>query len=253
MTILETLVAAVVLVIGIAGGLVGFVGAQHLTFTAQRESQAARIAEADLESIVGRPYANIAVTALPSHVSDSDADNPSDPRYYVNDPSVYTHGCSGSTFAVLEDPHDATGGQIAEAPACGEQLVSSSAGGVSQSVPTSSGEPSGTIYRFVTWRNESCNATSLGAHERNLLQTIGDVVSGLVTLLFGSGNANPPATPFCSTPNNEKRVTVAVVLTQPTAGVGLVKPVYLSTIVPDPAAGAPVTSGCNGLLALFCG
>jgi len=251
--VVETLVAAVVLVIGIAGGLVGFVGAQHLTFTAQRESQAARIAEADLESIVGRPYANIALTSLPAHVSDGDPDNPTDPRYYVEDPTFYTHGCSGTTLAVLQNPHDASSGQLLEAPACGETFVPSSAGGFAPSSATSTGEPAGTIYRFVTWRNEDCNGATLGARERGLLATIGAVVSGLVTLLFGTGNPNPPATPFCATPNNVKRITVAVVLTQPSAGVGLLKPVYLTTLVPDPAAGAPTTAGCSGLLALFCG
>ena len=273
-TIIEVVVAAFVLAIGLSALVFSFVGSQKLAQVAQGQTEAVQIAEADLESILGRPYANIAVTSLPAHAADSDvgdpsytanANNPSNPLYYVNDPAFYTSNCTGTTFPALNNYYNAGVGQLAEAPECGEQLVPAATGGVAFSASTQtvfSGAPAGTVYNFITYRNEKCTAaglpgsgspaTTLEARLQALLGGIGNVVNTLVALLFPTGGTNP-ATQFCSNPNNEKRVTVAVVLNKPGNIQAPAKPVYVSTLIPDPAAGAPKSSGCSGLLELFCG
>jgi prepilin-type N-terminal cleavage/methylation domain-containing protein len=267
-TIIEIVVAALLLAIGLSAVVFAFVGSQKLTQVAQGQTQAIEIAEADLESILGRPYANIAVTSLPSHAADSDvgdasytanANNPSNPLYYVNDPTFFTAGCTGTTFPALNNYYNAGAGQLTEAPACGEQLVPAATGGVLFSASTQTvfpGAPAGTVYNFITWRNEKCTAAvpaaTIESKLQALLASVGNVVNTLVALLFPTGGTNPAAQ-FCSSPNNGKRVTVAVVINKPGNLQAPAKPVYVSTIIPDPAAGAPKSSGCSGLLELFCG
>jgi hypothetical protein len=257
----EVMVVVMLLVIGLGGMVLGFVGSQKLTHSAQRDSQGASIAESDLESIVGRPYADIALTSLPSHASDSNANDPTDPRYYVNPASG-----TGTSFMALENYYDAGAGSLPEAPSGGETLVPASTNGVAQSCTlgsggtcpsplNGSGVPSGTIYRFITWRNEKCSAVTLPGSIDTLIKNVVALISPtLADTLFGSGNSNPPGKTFCSSPNNEKRITDAVVLSKPGNGAVPLKPVYVSTIVPDPnAAVPPDPSNCTGLVALFCG
>lgn len=280
-TLIEVIVAALIIAIGLTAAIVSFVAPGKLIQASQHQTQAASIAEADLENMVGRQYPNIALTTVPSHAADSlpgnpsyvpDSTNPSNPLYLVNDPVFYGGGCSGTTLAVLNvhSRNTTAGGQLPEAPSCGETLVPASSGGVASSVATTSifpSAPAGTVYRFVTWRNEKCVAPTLAGGLQTQLQQLvngllagvdaGDsgaaaTLNGIVTLLFGGSGSGTPTGQFCSSPNNEKRVTVAVELNQSGSTPGFYKPVYVSAIVPDPLAGAPKPPSCNLSILFLC-
>src|SRR5436190_7947 len=102
-TIIEVLVAVLLLALGIGSVLAGMAMPQKHTLTAQRTAQAGAIAERTLEAIVQRApsaWATIAPTTALAHVSDADTTNPTDPRYFVN----------GSNFLVERNYHDSTQG-----------------------------------------------------------------------------------------------------------------------------------------------
>src|SRR5438552_6814835 len=86
-TIIEVLVAVMLVALGIGAVLAGMAMPQKHTLSAQRTAQAAAIAERTLEGIVQRApsaWATIApVTAL-SHQPDANTTNPTDPRYFVS-------------------------------------------------------------------------------------------------------------------------------------------------------------------------
>ncbi len=255
---IEVLVAALVLVLGLGTMFVAFGGPQRLSLSALRVNEAASIAQSDIESIVGRPYADIQLASNPVHMSDPTPNNPADPRYFVG-PDTETIPQNG--FKILDSYHSAS-----SSPA---DVTSSSVStnGVEPFVPASvtnslpatsatpSGGPAGTIYRFVTYRSELCSPTINTTNTTtNPLGIISELVQPIVTFLFGK--IQHLATNTCAMHNIEKRVTVAVVLTAAGNGSGPFKPVYASTLIPDPSYGAAQVVGIKscgtGLLSVLC-
>ncbi len=208
-TMVEVLVASVLLTSGLAIASLGFIGPNKLTYAATREAQAAQIAEADIENIEARPFSEVATTSYPSWSADTDAsvsgytsnpNNPHNPLYYVDDPSSpisfgtgsctaanYPHG----TFPALLDFNQASLGQIPDdannsnAP-CGEAFVTSSTGGVPVQESTASvfsgdstaaaAAPAGQVYNFITYRTEACDTTASNVNTQQ--STIwGDIVA----------------------------------------------------------------------------
>jgi prepilin-type N-terminal cleavage/methylation domain-containing protein len=236
-TIVEVLVAALILALGLGAALLSFGAPQKLGQVAERESQAAAIAEADLESIVGRPYNNIAVSSLPAHAADPDTNNPANPDFFVT--------TDNKGFQIEESFHDASKGAVPELVAqskTSEPLVLADiSSNLKPTDATPAGAPAGTIHRYITYRSEPCDP-NLGSTLNSILNQPLNAVSGLLSAVTSSVGGGVNA--FCGASNNQKRVTVAVTLNPTGTGAGPLKPVYASTLVPNPAAGLIAGKTC---------
>lgn len=141
LTIVEVLVAALILVIAVLAIFQILDAATRSTFRAEESQVAINRAQAELEEIRNLDYGEVALTAPPSTSTDSN-----DPRSRV----------SGTQFDVNRD------GNLADLVINGGSL--SQGGQVSGGLvdpgpePFQSGDVSGQIHRFVVWRNDpNCN------------------------------------------------------------------------------------------------
>ena len=197
-------------------------------------------------------------------------------------------GCTAAAyptgvFPVLLDDNDAALGQVPGAPTCGEALVGATGSNGVAALETTAAVfagdsaaadavPPGNVYNFITERTQTCKATTadaLNGDPQNLFTlvvedvwgVVSSVVNHILIALFGTGNDTtssqydaPEA--FCNASTDyEKRITVAVVLARAPGQTAAPKPVWLSTIVPNPSplVGAPQAeyTECNSL-GLFC-
>jgi len=133
MTIVEVLVAAIVLVLGSAATF-GILGAATKNAQRAKATQVAlHIAQEELERLHGLPYGNLALSSLPTGSSD-----PLNPNHRV----------SGSQFALMRSPLGDYG-----------TLVLDADNGFSPESEFVSGNPeasgvTGTLHRYVVWRND---------------------------------------------------------------------------------------------------
>lgn len=140
-TLVEALVAAMLVAIGSLAVLLALDGAQRASFRAEQTQVANDRAQRELEAIKALPYEEIGLTAAPSAAADS-----SDPRSRV----------SGSNFLV--DPEASTTEElVVEGGSLQGGGTLSGLGVAPGPEPFTSGDISGTIYRFVVWRDDpSC-------------------------------------------------------------------------------------------------
>ncbi|HET7053214.1 MAG TPA: hypothetical protein VFI09_04765 [Solirubrobacterales bacterium] len=158
LTLIEVVIAALVLV---AGSFATFGVLRTATVNNQR-AKATQVAldraQQEMEALRSLPHSELALTEPPPHVTD-----PLNPDYRVNS--------STGTFSLTRDPSEEPsppamvvkggglygGGFIKEeeAKVVPEEAFSSA-----------SGDVSGTVYRYVVWRNdESCGATCPGTQD----------------------------------------------------------------------------------------
>ena len=181
-TLIEVLVAALVLSVGVAATMRVFGASGRTTLRAQAQEVAVQQAQAELERAAGVPYPALALTASAPFSSD-----PRNPGYRVS-------GTSFTVRAGLTEPLVTTPGQGA--------VAAIEPGPQAFAVGTGGATISGKIYRYVTWRDENCPLS------------------------------------LCEGGENTKRVTVAITIdvTSPTDAR---PPVWVSTIVVDPATAPP--------------
>lgn len=193
-TLVEVLAAMLVLILGLGFALDGLHGYVKASLGVQRTSQAASVAEREIETIRALPYASIALTATVTHAasgSPATDKNPDNPDYYVN---------SGA-FRIAANYHDST---VTPDPVAAEPLLT---GGtvVHKTTGVAVSGTTATVYRYITQRTEN---------------------SCLLSLPVG-----------CSSVGS-KRITIAVVLDRIAGATdsrtGVLKPVYLSTVVASP-------------------
>jgi type II secretory pathway pseudopilin PulG len=154
LTIIEVLVAALVLV---AGSFATFGVLRTATVNNQR-AKATQVAldraQQEIEALRSLPNAELALTSTPPHSTDS-----LDPGYRVNE--------STATFALTRDPFEepsppymvVKGGSL-----YGGGFVEGAA--VQPQESFASGDVSGEIYRYVVWRNDaSCGASCPGTQD----------------------------------------------------------------------------------------
>ena len=174
-TLVELLIAAVVLVVGIFAMIASFDATRRLASNQESQTVRAQVAEQDLQQLISQGYDAIGLSSVPAHSTD-----PNNPNYYV------TTG-TPSTFQ-----WDLTN------PSRTESLCTSATGCTGSIAPGptawSSGGENGSIYRFVTWVNDTCTGA-------------------------------------CASTTDFKRVTVMV--TQSNQD-GPEKPLLVSTLVSDP-------------------
>jgi prepilin-type N-terminal cleavage/methylation domain-containing protein len=140
-TLIEMLIAAIIMLVGIVATIGAFGSSKHTTLVAQRSEVAIHQAQRELERMRALKYDAIGLntTSAPAHASD-----PADPNYRVQ---------AGGVLRIKPGP-----------PALDEELVllGTEPGGKVDPGPESytigegGGAVTGKIYRYVTWRDEKC-------------------------------------------------------------------------------------------------
>lgn len=222
-TVIEILVAAIVLAVGIATMVKTFGAAQRLTLVSERQTSVAHRAQAELERIKSLPYSQIALTGTSASWSTQIAD------YTGVSTAAGACPASGSGPAPVYQPDHSTGGSTTTEPlvlnGCSYTLSGTSTsitGGTivpvqawSQQQPNGS-TSSGNVYDFITWTSDpTCSQTSTPGSK-------------------------------CPTSNDYKRITVVVTLnnaSQPS------HPAIVSAFLPNPDA----TTAANPVGSTTCG
>lgn len=136
-TLIEVLVAMLLLVVGILATLGAMASAHRLTGGVQRDQQALGFAQREAERVSALSWASLALDAAPASAA-SPADMP--PAFV-----------SGSNFLVKKDFNDPAAGPPAGVPSTGEPLVIAAGGGAQATPQTVTvGDTTGKLYEYVT-------------------------------------------------------------------------------------------------------
>lgn len=197
-TVVEVLVTVMVLSVGLLAVVGPLESADRTAYNAQRSEQIVSFGQREIERLRGLSYAQLGHAQLPSsEASGTQAgdNNPVNPNFYVINNADGTRN-----FKIMANYRDSTSGPAAGTTVEGEPLVSG--GTVTSGETFAVAGLTGRIYRYVSWRRESC--------------------------------------PNCDTNGqNSKRVTVALAPDAPGNGAGPSKPIWLTTVVTDPRAVPP--------------
>jgi Tfp pilus assembly protein PilE len=201
-TLVEVLVAALVLVIGIGAVAQTFNTARKLTLVSERQTSMAHRAQAELERIKSLPYSQIALTGPSSSWSSNAAD-----YTYVSAPGGACPSAPSGAAPTYQPDHSQAGSTAwpLVINGCSYTLSGTqttvTGGQLAPVTPWTDGRFSGNIYDFVTWYSDpTCSETST------------------------PGSA-------CPTSDDYKQVTIVVTLTgaaQPS------HPAILSAFLPNP-------------------
>lgn len=145
LTLIEVMIATLILVVGILALLYDFDSSRKLTLVAERRTTAAHRAQQELERLQSLSYSQLAMTSAPTKST-----NPVSPDYYVNYNSPVTCTSAGAGCFAYSSTE----------PTKEEPLVVSSEGAISPSATAwSAGDLSGYLYEFVTWHEDkTCGA-----------------------------------------------------------------------------------------------
>jgi prepilin-type N-terminal cleavage/methylation domain-containing protein len=191
-TMIELIVALAILAIGVIGTISIFTSSKNASLIAQRHEVAIAQAQREMESLRSKSYAQLGLTQAPTIANRLQAD--------ANKLGYYTNASTtdSSSFTVRSGNPGAT-----------EHLVmqDSDASGTVNPDPTTfnvgGSGISGKVYRYVTWRPETCGNDANG-------------------------------TPLCPGSYQTKRLIVAVTL-DANGRFTYTKPVWIGTVVVDPA------------------
>jgi type II secretory pathway pseudopilin PulG len=144
-TVIEVLVAALLLAIGIFAALNLFDVSTRATLSAQRNQIAVDRAQREIEDLRRLDYDQVALTSAPATSTDAN-----DPRHRVSGSSFETKDGDTSSYSdlVINGQTGVSNGLFDPGP------TSFSAGGVT-----------GKIYRFVVWQNDPKCGTCAGTHD----------------------------------------------------------------------------------------
>jgi len=181
-TIIEVVVAVALISVGVASTLRVFGASGRTAVRAQQSEVAVSQAQGEIDKLKTVPYGALALTSPPPSSAD-----PKDPGSRVEGTSLRIRSNLSEQFVMT--------------PAQG-QAAAVQPGPESFSVGLGATPITGRIYRYVTWRDESC-----------------------LPLL-------------CDGTQNTKRLTVAVAI-DPTGGSSARAPIWSSTVVVDPDAAPP--------------
>jgi type II secretory pathway pseudopilin PulG len=209
-TIVEVLVAALLVAIGVVALLGSLDAVSKTNVAAQRHQQALAYGQREIERLRTLDYrTELGLTSFPAAsgdgivAGDATPKTPKNPNYYVSGTGLqimtrYTDKTSGLQAGVTPNPEPLVGP--------GEASLTSAQVNPGPESFTVNGT-SGKIYRYVTWRSEHCPAATT------------------------SGITNP-----CDGTKDSKRITIAIVLDAVGNGAGPGKPIWLSSVVSDPNA-----------------
>jgi len=156
MTIVEVVVAGLILVLG-ALGVLGIVDATtRNTFRAEQSQVVANVLQGEIEVLRATPYAELALTELPVHSSD-----PEDPNSRVSSTSFFYTGRNGTGLKQLVYNGGTSEGETIE-------------GGTVEPGPSpfEVGDVKGTINRYVVWDTCPASLCADGKHLRRVVVTV---------------------------------------------------------------------------------
>jgi hypothetical protein len=212
MTLIEVLVAAFVLIVGMLGAFVALTGIQSGTTAAERSAVLAQAGQQMLQSIEALPYADIADSASPQ----TGTTNPNNPNYYLStcgSPATLCYQWDPSNSGSAEPlAIDTTHGLVNPGPVTGVVAAPNTSGCTTSS--TSACRITYSTYVFVTNSTDPvCSQTGV----------------------------------TCASQTSYKRVTVAVWNTGPGPPY---RPVYISTFVSNKIGGSasPLTQSSTTCL-----
>jgi prepilin-type N-terminal cleavage/methylation domain-containing protein len=188
-TLIEVLLAVTLMAVGIAATVNVYGGSSRSALAAQRSGVASHQAQKELDRLSKLDYDTIGLTSTPASST-----NPLDPGSRVSGTSFTVRSGLTETFVLSTDT--------------GQSDASISPTPTSFAVGVSGETITGSIYRYVTWRDENC------------------------------------ASGICDGSQNTKRITVAIKLD----AVGTLAarvPLFYSQLIPDPDAIAPGVSAPN--------
>jgi type II secretory pathway pseudopilin PulG len=261
-TIVESLVAMVLVVGGLLAVVSVFAHASAGVHTGEREAQATAVAERALEQLLARPYAELANCKLSGEVPVNTTGSTG-----VDDPTSWVSPGSAARLLVKSNYKVVGSGSAGGVGATGEPFVFNESGScrlnpttdgtgvIAGPLPVTSASGSRLtgwkIFRFITWYDDHCGG-SLGTDPA----TLGGQVDGLISGLLGTLNSilrpmfdqanilrKQQIGVFCGSLTDAKRITIAVVAPRLADGAGPALPVYLSAMVPDPNAGTGINTG----------
>jgi hypothetical protein len=242
--LIEVLVAAAILIGGIAGTVAAFDSTTRASHTAEREAEAVSIAEKELERVVSKPFSQINDCTAPS----SGTGRSDDPQSWVQNGRLFVARNFRPTSGAYATPPPADLSSsnelalesfaVSNTTGCVLPLEDASASGVSNDSKIAHTK----LFRFITNVGAQCAS--------NLTTTVSGSLTGSAPLLgtlsatLNSTTATDLST-LCGTMGVQqaKRVTIAVVLNQLSNNAGLRYPVYVSTLVADPNASLHVSTG----------
>lgn len=164
MTIVEVVIAGMIMIVG-GLGVLGIVdAASHNTFRAEQSQALANILQGEMEKLRQIPYEELALEELPGHASD-----PENPNSRISSLSFFYTGRNGTGLKPLVYNGGSSGGETIK-------------GGTVDPgpVPFQVGNVKGSIYRYVVW--DTC-PSSLCQDGRHLKRAI--VVASLAQTASG--------------------------------------------------------------------
>jgi Tfp pilus assembly protein PilV len=192
--IVEVLLAAVVLAVGVLGMVGAFDSARKLTLLSERRTAMAHRAQLEIERLQTYPYGQLAMIKAPTHVAEK-----TNPDYYVN----YNSPVKCSTANCFAWDTTKTGEEEALVVAAKETECASTSEkecGVASSSPTgrkcsekvgacewADGLVEGKVYDFVTWHTDGKCGEKCPAKENYKRLTV------VVTAKVPTSNKEPTA------------------------------------------------------------
>jgi hypothetical protein len=227
----EATIAASILLVVLLAGFLALDSAQSATKGAERQAIAASVGEREIERLTNLPWNRLAHCTAPTQQVDPLAAQgklPENPRHYIVNGTPHR-------FRVLSNYRNVSSGPLTGTPSAGEPLVIDGALSCASDVDAgpvsfSSGGVTGSTYRFITWRDDTC-PPQVPAQLQDLVNLAAGLLGGLLNSLLGVVGTQTNL--FCSASNDSKRITVAVVLDD-VSGSGPYKPTWLSTIHTNP-------------------
>jgi type II secretory pathway pseudopilin PulG len=196
-TTLEVLVAVILVTVGLVGTLEAFISADQVNIKTEEAQALSTAAEQTLEQLRALTYNGLALSSLPTHSGDGNGSgdqsgDPTDPDYWI----------SGADLLIPTNFEQEASGILTGVAGTGEVLITGGSVSPGPVTVTSDGFTV-SVYRFISWVNDSC-----------VFGVLGDL---------------------CPGSEDAKRVTVAAVLDGTDAAKE--KPFWLSTIIANPDAG----------------
>jgi Tfp pilus assembly protein PilV len=185
-TMVEVVVASVVLTVAILGLVGAFDSARRLSLVAERQTAMAQRAQLEIERLQTYPYSQLAMISKPVHSSAK-----SNPDYYVNLNSPLK--CSSSTcFAWDREKTDEEEAVVMAEKSVDCAVKSETGCGLASATPTgrkcsekvgacewADGLVKGNVYDFVTWHTDGhCGACKASENYKRLTVVVTAAVSG---------------------------------------------------------------------------
>jgi type II secretory pathway pseudopilin PulG len=162
--LVETLVAIIILVIGLLAVFQVFDVSTRTTFRTEQSQVATDVAQQEMERIRNLDYDQIALSSTPSHINDGN-----DPRERVEADAPGTRfdaSNNGSLFEMVLNGGPLDAGGTIDCSGANAPCISPGP------EPFTSGDVNGEIFRFVVWRNDTACSPAVCAGSQDLKRVI---------------------------------------------------------------------------------